>query len=138
MARGMLSTMSVKTLLLVPLLVAACTSPTIDGPIDYTTSGGFSGGGEGTSLHVELDGRATRTTNGTTDQLTLDAATIDRLHAAVYDAFPIDRTFEGCCDSIVDEVSVTLDGDIDHLIVDRANERVPDDVTALLDLVRSL
>lgn len=60
------------------------------------------------------------------------------MHDAVYRAAPIDRTFDGCCDSIVDEIAVQLGGHVDHLIVDRANENVPTDVTALIDLLRSL
>jgi len=117
---------------------AACGSPTIDGPIDYRTSGGFTGNGEGTSIHIELDGRMTKTTGTDVEERTLDPATLDDLHAAVYGALPLDRSFEACCDNIVDEIDARLDGDVDHLAVNRDATDIPDDVAALVAFVRSL
>jgi len=121
------------------LLAAACGSPTIDGPIDYHSTGGITGDGDGTSVHVELDGRLTKTSPAGTDQRTLDAAALASLHDAVYRAQPIDRTIHGnVSDGLADVVAVQLDGDVEQLVVDRDAERIPADVAALIALMRSL
>ena len=92
---------------------AACGSSNVDGPIDFEVGGGFGGGGDGTpSLHIELDGSATRTKATTTKTATLDAATMRDLRTKIERAqIPtLAESYERCCDMFSYRVSVLLDG----------------------------
>lgn len=85
----------------------------VDGPVDYRVTGGFSGGGDGTTLHIERDGTATRTVSGGTQTATLDAVTLDDLHQKIVDAgFPgLPPMYAcNCADDLTYHISVHLDG----------------------------
>ena len=122
---------------------AGCADPA-DGPIDYEVTGGIGGVGDGTSLHVEPDGTATRTSPHkppVTEKL--DAATFGDLRRKVADArFPDLAPHYGCggcADQFVHEISVELDGQHYKVAVD-IDESVsyPDGLRTLLGTLQQI
>jgi len=94
-------------------LAGCAATNNVDGPIDYRVTGGFSGGGDGTALHIELDGTVTRAASGGTQTATLDPVALDDLHQKIVDAqFPaLSPTYScNCADDLIYNVSVQLDG----------------------------
>src|SRR5262249_11287200 len=88
----------------------------VDGPIDYRVTGGISGGGDGTSLHVELDGTVTRHTNDKgTQTATIAPMTLDDLRQKILDArfATLAAQYPGSVvDGFADNVSVHVDGNV--------------------------
>lgn len=87
------------------------------GAIDYQVIGGFTGQGDGTSLHIQPDGSVTRQTRTHgAEQGQLDQAALGDLVAKVRSAqFPTLCTVyscAGCGDNYVDQVSVQFGGDV--------------------------
>src|SRR5262245_4561964 len=113
--------MASRTLLLSFLIaIGACTSNkpsgAVDGPINYRSSGGFSGRGDGSpALRIDVSGAVTRQKPGSpTESAVLDTATLADLHDKILDAeFPALAPIYDCppCgDDYIFEVSVQLDG----------------------------
>ena len=125
-----------KTSIIATLL--GCTAPSIDGPIDYRSTGGLVGNADiGNKLHVEVTGDASAVCGGTRRTLQLDTQQLDDLHSAVYDALSYDRTYESCCDFPVQEIAVHVDRGVETFKVN-SNASAPRDVTHLVQLVESL
>jgi hypothetical protein len=128
-------------------LVAAttgCVSPSL-GAIDYETSGGFAGEGDGTSpFHVEPSGRLTRTKpGGGTEILTLDPAMTSDLYAKVANAdfASLEPSYDACCDLYVYLVTVELDGaprNVSAAMTEKTPERLTAVIEALQQISRSL
>ena len=118
---------------------AACTSEP-DGPIDYRVTGGFGGAGDGTVLHIELDGRMTRTVQGATETVTLDAATVadlrDKIAAAKFPTLE-PRYACGCADDFTDVVSVRLDG-ATHTVAADQTAAVPGSLKLVIDTLHQI
>lgn len=107
--------------------LAACSSDSggsaPDGPISYRSSGGFTGGGDGTpQTTVELDGLATRAKpGGGTESAMLDMARLDDLRDKVADAqFPALAPMYSCAcaDDFKHHVTVQLEGKAYEVQVD--------------------
>jgi hypothetical protein len=124
-------------------MAGGCSSSSgmVDGPIDFSVSGGFTGGGDGTALHIELDGTATRSTeSGGSQTATLDAATLDDLDRKIVDAqFPsLAPVYScNCADSFIYNVSVQLDGST-HTIAADSLAALPDRLDAVIDTLQDI
>ena len=125
--------------ILVPLMffaaIGGCTSH-VDGPIDYTVTGGLSGGGDGAALHIELDGTVTRPkAGGGTETATLDAATLGDLRSKI-DAADFESLAPkyscNCADNFIDNISVQLDGTVHTVAADR-DAQLPDGLKTVVD-----
>jgi hypothetical protein len=138
---------SVSPVGLVLVLFAAasgCTSHVVgevDGPIDYLVVGGLSGGGDGTSLHVELDGTVMRHTNeqGTQTGM-IDLATLDDLRQKILDAqfATLEAQYHGnVVDGYVDSVSVHVDGNSYTVMADH-EASVPDRLKTVIDTLKDI
>ncbi len=95
--------------------VGGCSSSTIDGPITYLSTGGFTGTGDGTAeLRVEVDGTVARTkSGGGSETATLDTATLDALHDKILAArFPTLAPLypSDTADDFIYSVSAQVDG----------------------------
>lgn len=128
---------------LVLVTAAACSSSGTVGTIDYRVTGGLTGRGDGTALHVEPDGTATRTspTEGMVNE-TLDPATLDDLHRKVQDAgFPdLEPSYGclGCGDEYVYELAVELDGQQYKVSVDSFAMNPPESLGTLVSTLKQL
>jgi hypothetical protein len=95
---------------------AACSTDAtaVDGPIELRVGGGFTGTGDGQpSLHIELDGAATREhADGSEDHATLSRATIVDLRTKITNAQfdALEHAYISVADDFTELVSVTLDG----------------------------
>jgi hypothetical protein len=123
---------------------SGCTSQVtgeVDGPIDYRVTGGFSGGGDGTALHVELDGTVTRHTDQQgTQTAMLDLATLDDLHQKILDArfATLDPAYLcDCADDYVYNVSVHVDGSV-HTVMAHTLGSFPDRLRAVIDTLEDI
>jgi len=131
--------MSLRTILTVVLVTAACSGDKLDGAIDYSMSGGFAGG-IATTLRIEPSGRY-RLTN--LDQApregTLDAGAFAALRARIQAAnFPtLDETYECCPDDYVETISVELDGEVHTVQADRSADK-PERLEAVLETIQEL
>jgi hypothetical protein len=136
------------TRLLVPVglalaSAAGCASPST-GPIDFHVSGGFAGGGDGTAIHIETSGTATRTsrTDGTvTEQI--DPVRLATLQGQIRDAqFPaLAPQYEclSCADVYVYTVIVELDGASYTVAADNSQHAgEPDALVAVIDTLKQL
>lgn len=124
--------------------VGGCTSHgagQVDGPVDYRVTGGFSGGGDGTMLHVELNGTATRHTDQQgTQTAMLDLATLDDLHQKIVDArfATLDPEYLcDCADDYVYNVSVQVDGN-SHIVMAHSLASFPDPLRAVIDALQDI
>ena len=123
--------------------VVGCTSsgPPSTGVLDYQSSGGFSGRGDGSELHVTADRTARRVTReGGSQTTTLDAATFNDLRARI-DAAEF-ATLEpmyhcSCADDFVDLVSVQL-SDTTYSVSADSSADVPDRLQSLIDKVHDV
>jgi len=119
------------------LAAAGCTSGA-DGPIDYRVTGGLGGTGDGTVLHIELDGTTTRTVAGETETGVLDAATLADLRTKIAAAkFPaLDPMYScSCVDDFVNVISVQLDGGT-HTVAADTTAEVPAALETVIDTLR--
>ncbi len=111
------------------------------GPIDFTVTGGLTGKGDGTALHVALDGTATRRLqDGSTETAVLDDAILDDLHGKILDArFPSLAPLYGgtCCDVFIYQVSVQLNGDT-HSVGVSQRAQPPVRLGAVVDTLRRI
>lgn len=133
--------------ILVPLVCFAvaggCTNDNdnVDGPIDYRVTGGFSGGGDGTGLHVELDGTATRPkAGGGMETATLDAATLADLrgkvvHAQFATLAPMYSC--NCADDFVHNVSAQIDGTA-HTVKADSTAEFPERLKIVIDTLQDI
>jgi hypothetical protein len=99
--------------LIVALLAAAGCTGDLDGPIDFAVRGGVAGSGDGTpSLHIELDGTATRTSATGTQTTVLDPATMRDLRTKIEHAQvpTLDPVYLRCCDWFTYQLSVLIGG----------------------------
>ena len=109
------------------------------GGIDYRVTGGLSGDGNGTSLHIEANGAVTRETlehgteQGRIDQATVDAL-VSKVRSAQFATLCSMYQCSGCADDFVDEVSVHLD---DVTVTARASQ-LGDPPAGLQDLITAL
>lgn len=114
--------------------VGGCTSH-LDGPIDYRTGGGLSGNGDGTALHVEPDGTATRTNaGGGMETATLDFATMNDLRQKIGDAqFPTlaPEYLCDCPDEFSFLVSAQIDGNV-YTVLAEGREKYPEPLKVLI------
>jgi hypothetical protein len=114
---------------------------TFDG-IDYQVTGGLSGRGDGTSLHIQPGGAVTRQTlkrgleHGQIDHITVDDL-VNKVRSAQLPALCAMYQCIGCADDFVDEVSVHLDG---ITLTARASQLgdPPDGLQHLIDALRDL
>jgi hypothetical protein len=119
--------------------ITGCTD-NFDGPIDYQLGGGFSG--MHTSVHIEPDGKVTRTQrDGSVDTTQLDAVALGDLQGKVDQAqFP---TLEpmygcgGCADDIVHTISVRVDGSSYTVQADGSAD-YPDRLRPLIDALSTM
>ena len=133
---------TIRLLLFSILALAAITGCThnSDGPIDYQLGGGFSG--VRTTVHIEPDGKVTRTKqNGSVDTTQLDAAALGDLQGKVGEAqFP---TLEpmygcgGCADDVVHTISVRVDGSSYTVQADGSAD-YPDRLRPLIDALSTM
>ena len=127
-------------LLVLVAMVTGCTSK-VDGPVDYAVTGGFSGNGDGTALHVALDGTVTReTAQGVTQTAMLDAVTLDDLHEKIMEAqfTTLESRYScNCADDLVYNVSVRVDGKSYTVAVD-SMAQYPDRLKAVIDALRDI
>jgi hypothetical protein len=123
---------------------AGCSSGPSEGWIDFRVSGGFSGGGDGTSIHIEPDGTATRTSlaEGTVTEH-LDAATLadlqTRIHEVQFPALAPTYGCLGCADEYFYQVAVVLDGTTYKVSVDSSQSGgQPAELQAVVDALKQL
>jgi hypothetical protein len=135
--------MKLPILLNIGILAAGCVSHASDDLVDFAVSGGFSGQGDGTALHIEADGTATRTTrDGGTQTIALDAATLGVVRRKISDApFPTLASSYGCscADEFVYNLTVPLDGNtykVDATTVPSGHTPAP--VVALIGTLRDI
>jgi hypothetical protein len=108
--------MSRRTLVSLWVALGAATGCTSAPPrVDYRITGGFSGTGDGTSLHLAVDGLGTRTSSmGGPQTVQLDASDLADLKQAISGAqFPSLQpayTCSSCVDAFRYEVTVVIDG----------------------------
>jgi len=121
-----------------------CTSssgPPSTGVLDYQSSGGLSGNGDGSELHVTADRTARRVTRqGGSQTATLDAATFNDLRARIEAAqfTTLEPMYScSCADDFVDVVSVQL-SDTTYAVSADTSADVPDRLQALIDKVRDV
>lgn len=111
------------------------------GPIDYAITGGFSGGGDGTSLHVEQDGTLTRrnhsgpTETGRVDRMTIDALDA-RIEAAEFPALEA-RYGSDAADDFLHRITVQIDGDT-HTVEAATEASYPERLKAVVDALQDL
>lgn len=113
---------------------------TVDGPVDYRVTGGFGGGGDGTALHIELDGTVTRTAGGGTQTATLDAVALADLHQQIVDAdLPgLSPAYScNCADDLTYHLSVQLDGSTRSVTADSLAP-IPDRLKAVIDTLQDI
>ena len=112
------------------------------GGIDYQVIGGFTGDGDGTSVHIRPDGSVTRQTvkrgleQGKLDQATLDDV-IAKARAARFPELCTMYACEHCGDDFVFQVAVQFDGNV---LTARASEfgDPPDRMQALIDALKAI
>jgi len=113
----------------------------IDGPIDFNVTGGLSGNGDGTALHIELDGTTTRPkAGGGTETTVLDAMTLADLHAKIIDAqfamlaplYPC-----GCTDGYIYNTSVQIDG-TQHTVAAEDLAQYPERLKVVIDTLKGI
>jgi hypothetical protein len=110
-------------------MVGGCATTTLDGPIDYEVTGGFTGRGDGTpTIHIEQDGTMTRTTpDGPSKTETLDPATFrmlrDKIERAEFSNLA--ERYSCCADDYTVKVSVVIDGTVHTVEADRMAETPP-------------
>jgi hypothetical protein len=96
-------------------LIGGCTGQSV-GLVDFITAGGLSGNGDGTALHVEPSGEATRTKpDGSMEAATLDVATLNDLHQKIEDAQFATLAPEYVCtcpDEFINVVSAQVNGKV--------------------------
>ena len=120
-------------------VATGCTSPA-DGLIDFRVTGGLSGRGDGTALHVEPDGTATRTNpDGGMQTVTLDPTTLAILHREIDDAqFPtLAPSYPGCCDHDVYDVTLQQGGATYHVSADSAAQ-IPAGLSTLIGTLQDI
>lgn len=120
-------------------MVTGCTSHT-DGLIDFRVTGGLSGRGDGTALHVEPDGTATRTnSDGGMQTTTLDPTTLTDLHGKIDDAqFPtLAPTYPGCCEHYVYDVTLQQGGATYHVSAD-SEAQIPAGLSTLIGTLQDI
>ena len=125
------------------LAAVGCASPS-NGPIDFRVSGGLTGQGDGTAIHIEANGTATRTspTDGTvTEQI--DPATLATLQGQIRDAqFPglaPEYGCLGCADAYFYTVTVELDGASYTVAADNSQSTgEPAALMAVIDTLKQL
>lgn len=112
------------------------------GRIDYQVLGGFSGGGDGTSLQIQPDGSLTRhTVQRGTEQGQLDQATLDNLvrtiRAAQFPTLCAMYPCAHCADEYVYHVSVQFNG---NALTTAASEFAapPDRLQAVIDALQQI
>ena len=126
--------------------LAGCTSssnssPPSTGVLDYQSSGGLSGRGDGSELHVTADRIARRVTRtGGSQTATLDAATFNDLRAKI-DAAEF-TTLEpmyrcSCADDFVHMVSVQL-SDTTYAVSADVSADIPERLQALVDTIHGV
>lgn len=123
-------------------VVGACTNnPNPDGPIDYSVTGGLNGQGDGTVLHIELDGRMSRPkAGGGTETATLAPATIQDLRnkIASADFATLAPMYScNCADDFVYNISVHLDGET-HRVAADGMAQVPAELGRVIDTLKQL
>jgi hypothetical protein len=133
--------------ILVPLgillaLAAGCGSNDASvGTIEFAVTGGFTGAGDGTALHVEPDGTAMRSVlGGPWQTATLDPTTLRDLQAKIRSAdFPsLDAMYPGdAADDFVDEVTVKIDG-TDHTVAADRSADLPDELATVVDALKAI
>jgi hypothetical protein len=124
---------------LVAGVAGGCTSADI-GSIDYRVTGGFSGGGDGTALHVEPDGTATKQSEGVTRTVQLDPQVMADLYSKVRAAdFPsLAPAYEcSCADVYIYEITVEVDGE-DRKVSAWMQAQVPERLSTLITSLRQL
>lgn len=138
--------MSLRTLvpLCVALAAAAGCASSPDGPIEFHVAGGLTGRGDGTAIHIEPGGTATRTspTDGTVIEQ-IDPATLAALHGQIRDArFPAlapNYGCLGCGDEYYYQVTVELDGASYTVAVDGSPDAgEPPALTAVINTLKQL
>jgi hypothetical protein len=120
--------------------LAGCTATHVDGPVDYRVTGGFSGGGDGTALHIELDGTVTRAASGGTQTAALDAVTLDDLHQKIVDAqFPALQPMYSCtcADDLTYNITVQLDGRT-HTVAADSLAPIPGSLKTVIDTLQDI
>jgi hypothetical protein len=123
--------------------LAGCTSsgPPATGVLDYESSGGISGQGDGSELHVTADRTARRVTRQSGSQTaTLDAATFSDLRAKIEAAEfttlePMYRC--SCADDFVHMVSVQL-SDTTYAVSADVSADIPERLQALVDTIHGV
>jgi hypothetical protein len=127
-------------LVLVLTAVVGCASKS-DDLIDYTVTGGFTGDGDGTDLHVAQDGTATRPTrDGGTQTAVLDAATVVDLRQKISDAqfATLEPQYScNCNDDYVYNVSVEPDG-THYTVTVHATSQYPARLKTLIDTLKDI
>ena len=113
---------------------------TADGPIDYRVTGGFSGNGDGTALHVDPDGTATKKSEGTERTVRLDPQTTADLYAKVRAAgfTSLSPVYEcDCVDDFIHVITVELDG-TDHTVSASMEAEIPERLGTLITTLHTL
>lgn len=120
-----------------------CASPA-NGPIDFHVAGGLTGRGDGTAIHIEPGGAATRTspTDGTVTEH-IAPGTLATLQGRIRDAqFPglaPNYGCLGCGDGYYYQVTVELDGASYTVAADGSPEAgQPAALTAVIDTLKQL
>jgi hypothetical protein len=123
---------------------AGCTSsssPPSTGVLDYQSSGGLSGNGDGSELHVTADRTARRVTRqGGSQTATLDAATFNDLRARIEAAefTTLEPMYScSCADDFVDMVSVQL-SDTTYAVSADTSADIPERLQALVDTIHGV
>ena len=113
----------------------------VDGPVDYSVTGGFFGGGDGTALHVELDGTVTRHTDQQgTQTAMLDRVTLDDLRQKIVDAqfsTLMPQYHCNCADDYIDNVSVHVDASLYTVAADRLAS-LPGCLKTVIDTLKAI
>jgi len=90
-------------------------APSLDGPIDFRIGGGFSGGGHGCPVHIELDGSATRDVRGIAKvPFRVEPGALDELRRSIEaaDLASLEPPRASDPDDFYDTVSVQLGGKV--------------------------
>ena len=113
------------------------------GQIAYRVIGGFSAGGDGTSLQIKPDGTLTRTTSQRgTEHGQLDPATLDDLvgkaRAAQLPTLCLMYSCAGCGDAYSYDVSVQIDGVTHSVQASMLASPLPDRLQAVLEALQAI
>jgi len=122
------------------MLAGACGTTAHPGGIDYSVTGGFTNGGDGTPpTHIDPDGTVTRALPGGTKTTKLTPQETSDLYGKVRAAefASLEPKYDECCDGYVYSVTVELDG-TSHVVEASDLAKIPDRLQVVIDALKEI